>query len=76
MNAAQNRITVALVAALLVPWWERETGMKLTDDQVAGIVALAVAAWHAVAPIASRIFDRFFPPNPIQPATPAQGESK
>jgi hypothetical protein len=58
-----NRVTVALVAALLVPWVERETGVKLTDDQVAGLVALAVAAWHAAAPIAQRVFDRFFPPT-------------
>lgn len=64
-----NRVTVALVAALLVPWLERETGVKLTDDQVAGLVALAVAGWHAAAPIAQRVFDRFFPPQP-GPTTP------
>lgn len=69
MNAVQNRLIVTLVAALLVPWVERETGVTMTDDQVAGLVALAPAVWHAAAPVASRIFDRFFPPTaPAQPA--------
>ena len=75
MNSSQanNRILVTLVAALLVPWIERVSGVKLTTDEVAGLVGLATAAAHAAA----ALFLRYFPPPsvPMQPPQ-AAGDSK
>ena len=64
-----NRVTVALVASLLIPWVQKLTGVQLTLDQAVGLVGLSVAAFHTIAVV----FVRYFPPpNPTQPAEPAQ----
>ena len=67
-----NTTTVALVAALVVPRIQRATGVVLSIDDVAALMAVAVAVWHAGA----SLFERYFPPpNPTTPAAPA-GETK
>lgn len=59
-----NTVMVGLVAALVVPRIERLTGVKLTLDDVAALVALFMAGWHGVA----TVFERYFPPpNPMTP---------
>jgi len=70
MTPQSNRVLIALVAALIVPRIEQLTGIKLTPDDVAALVGLAVVAAHGVA----AIFTRYFPPpNSQTPAGPAKG---
>lgn len=65
-QAINNRLIATLVGALLVPKIERATGVKLTTDDVAALVALVPVAWHGIG----AIFDRVFPPKQ-QPVGPA-----
>lgn len=64
MSAQGNRVLVALIAALAVPWVERLTGLKLSTDDVASLVGLSVAAAHGLA----ALLTRYFPPPPAPPA--------
>jgi hypothetical protein len=60
---------VGLVAAVLIPRIERLTGVKLTIDDVAALIALAMAAWHGFV----TTFERYFPPtNPTPPPQAAK----
>ena len=68
-NARGNATIAALVSALIVQRVQRMTGVVLTVDDVAALMALSMTAWHAGA----AVFERYFPPpNPITPARPAQ----
>ena len=58
-NARSNTVLLSLVAALVVPRIERATGIKLTGDDVAALMGLAVVAWHAGA----STLERYFPPK-------------
>lgn len=69
MNANSNRVLLSMAVALLVPFIEQRWEVKLTDDQAAGLVALAVAAWHAAAALWQRAcaaFVMYFPPKQAQ----------
>lgn len=64
-----NSVAIGAVAALLVPWIERLTGVKLTEDQALSLVILLMSAAH----MAVAVFTRYFPPpNPQKPADPAK----
>lgn len=45
-NPRTNTVLVSLVAAIAVPKIEQVTGVKLTPDDVAALVALAIVVWH------------------------------
>jgi len=64
-----NVVMVSLVAALVVPRIQQMTGIVLTIDDVAALIALAGVLWHAVA----QTFERYFPPPIHSPfLTPEQ----
>ena len=68
-NPRGNATIAALVSALIVQRVQRVTGVVLTVDDVAALMALSMTAWHAGA----ATFERYFPPpNPITPEKPAQ----
>lgn len=75
-QAVYNRILAGLVTALLGPWWESKTGMKLSDEQVLALVALAPVAYHTVAGAWAKCVAAFLlyfpPPNPQKPVEPAK----
>lgn len=58
MNRSNSTI-VALVAALLIPRIQKWLGVTLTLEDVAALVAAAVAAAHTI----SAAFERCFPPK-------------
>jgi hypothetical protein len=60
MNQPQRSQTVivALAAALLIPRIQRWTGVTLTLDDIAALMAGAVAVWHG----AGALIERYFPP--------------
>ena len=73
MNSRGNTVMVGLVAALIVPHIEEATHVKLTTDDVAALISLAVAAWHGIA----TVFEHYFPPKipfsqPVDPAKATQ----
>jgi hypothetical protein len=71
-NQRSNTVMVGLVAALIVPRIEQTTGIKLTIDDVAALIALAGVAWHGLA----TAFERYLPPpNPQKPVEPAKVNS-
>lgn len=57
-------VLVTLTAALVVPRIERATGIKLTTDDVAGLIGLIAISWHG----AVTAFVRYFPPPPSRAA--------
>lgn len=74
MNAVQNRMLAAVVAALLGPILDQKLGLKLTDGQLIELVGLAPVAFHALAALADKCvaaFVLYFPP-PQKPAEPAK----
>src|SRR6185437_15408492 len=58
-NARGNAVMLTLVAALIVPRVQKLTGITLSMDDVATLMALAAVAWHGGA----SIFDRYLPPK-------------
>lgn len=54
-----NTVMVALLAALLIPRIEKWTGVKLTDDDIAALMATAVTVFHGGA----ATLERYFPPK-------------
>jgi hypothetical protein len=61
-------VNVALVASLIMPHVQRLTGVPLSLDDVAALVGLTLAAWHA----GCTAFEKYFPPpNPTAPVAPA-----
>lgn len=71
-NQRGNTVMVGLIAALIVPRIEQTTGIKLTIDDVAALIALAGVAWHGLATAIERYFP---PPNPQKPVEPAKVNS-
>jgi hypothetical protein len=76
-----NRVLVALASPLIIEFLNQRYGIKLTLDQAAGLVGLAVLAFHSAAAVwakACAAFMLYFPPparpaaNPQQPAEPAK----
>jgi hypothetical protein len=59
-----NAVIVGLAAALIIPRVEQVTGVKLTPEDVADLLALGLMAFHGAA----ATFERYFPPPPAQPA--------
>jgi hypothetical protein len=74
-QAINNRILAGAVTALLGPWWESKTGMKLSDEQVIAMVALAPVAYHMVAGAWAKCVAAFVlyfpPPSPNAPGPTA-----
>lgn len=71
MNSSRgNTVTVGLIAALVIPRVQRLTGVTLTIDDVASLIALSMAGFHGAA----TVFERYFPPppNPTQPPQAAK----
>jgi hypothetical protein len=60
-----NAVIVSLTAALLIPRIQRWTGVTLTIDDIAALMAAAIAAGHAV----SAWLERYYPP-PMAPSVP------
>jgi hypothetical protein len=65
MNTRQNSIIVALVSAMLVPKIQTLTGLKLSTEDVAELVAGATLAWHGL----TAFIESRFPPK-VQAAQP------
>lgn len=76
MNAVQNRILAAVVAALLGPILDQKLGLKLSDAQLIELVGLAPVAFHALAALWAKCCAAFViyfpPPNPQKPVEPAK----
>lgn len=61
-------VNVALVAAILIPAAQKHLDVTLSISDVADLLAGALLAWHGIA----TFIERRWPPNPSQPAEPAQ----
>jgi hypothetical protein len=72
-TAIQNRLLAAPIAALLGPLIEQKLGVKLTDEQLIGLIAAAPVIYHALAAFGQKCaiaFVLYFPPrNPQQGPT-------
>jgi len=53
-----NAVIVALAAALLIPRIQRWTGVTLTIDDIAALMATAIGLGHGV----SAVIERYLPP--------------
>jgi hypothetical protein len=76
-TAIQNRLLAAPIAALLGPLIEQKLGVKLTDEQLIGLIAAAPIIYHALAAFGQKCaaaFVLYFPPPipPTQPVNPAK----
>jgi len=65
----KNATIVVLAAAIVVPRIQQWTGIKLTVDDVADMVALGITVWHGAA----TVLEHYFPPKipfttPVEPA--------
>lgn len=69
-NVTRSNVTMtAALSALVISLAQRHFGIVLTNEDVAALMALTLAAWHAVCVV----FERYFPPpNPTTPEKPAQ----
>lgn len=64
-----NAVALGLLAAILIPRIQKWTGVVLTTEDVAELMAGGYAAFHAAA----AVFERYFPPPR---AASTQGDSK
>lgn len=78
MNAVQNRILAAVVAALLGPILDQKLGLRLSDEQLVELVGLAPVVFHALAALWAKCcaaFVLYFPPpnaqGPTAPKVPS-----
>jgi hypothetical protein len=77
VNALQNRLLAAPLAALLGPLIEQKLGIKLTDEQLFGLIASAPILYHTLAALGEKFvaaFVMYFPPK--NPTPQAPGASK
>lgn len=59
MNEKRSQsVIVALLAAMLIPRIQKWTGVTLTLDDIACLMAAAVASWHGIC----AVIERYFPP--------------
>lgn len=66
-------VIVALVAALLIPRVQRWTGVALTLDDIAALMAASVGVWHGLC----AVIERYFPPpqaKVVPPFVPPNSE--
>lgn len=73
MDAVSNRLLAAPIAALLGSLLEQKLGIKLTDEQLLGLVSCAPVLYHILAAIGQKTVNAFvmyFPPKqlPVNPA--------
>lgn len=67
MNDKRSQtVIVALIAALLIPRIQRWTGVVLTLDDIAALMAASVAAWHGLC----AVIEKYFPPPQAKAAPP------
>jgi hypothetical protein len=76
VSPLQNRLLAAPIAALLGPLIEQKLGIKLTDEQLFGLIASAPILYHTLAALGEKCVAAFVmyfpPPNPQKPVEPAK----